>query len=309
MRGPLRRAFHYVSDDVLLPLTLSRMRKSIAGDSYDVVHAVDHGPHASIALELITQKTDLWTSFHDHFSLCSSSTVAGELWCRSARRFVISEELGTEYSRLFGALPYEVITDGLLPDEIGQPRIESVDQPISVYFGGLLHYGYLPLFESLLGGLEMHCRRGTRIRLIVRGASNLPASLANAAPSVITEFRPDFVSDSEILDEINAADILYLPIKFLPKEFHRFSLSTKLIGYLGSPGDILYHGPAAGPAYRLLKKDGAAAVCDSTELPQMFSALENLLCHRGAFSGNAKVLAKQVFGMDEIRAQFWGRNV
>ncbi len=47
-------------------------------------------------------------------------------------------ELGNEYQQLFGLLPYELITDGVLKNEIAEPA-ETLLQPFVIYFAGLLH--------------------------------------------------------------------------------------------------------------------------------------------------------------------------
>jgi hypothetical protein len=205
-----------------------------------------------------------------------------------------------KYAEEFGNKDFEIITDGLLEHEISEPRRKNKNT-ITIYFGGLLHYHYIPLFKVLEDVLNTIAEQGIKINFILRGVSFtlFKNNLFNV------EYRNDFVSDTEIQKELNEADILYLPIKFNNPEFYLYSLSTKMIGYLGAPGIILYHGPADSAACKLLNEENAAVCCTSMEATDMRNALFALINDAEGVSANAKRLARGRFELEAIQRSFW----
>lgn len=301
MRWKLRNINGYLQSKLMASLNRQHIRNIVQDYSCDVIHAVNHGAYsASLCTPGLIKGKQLWVSFHDHYSLCSSFSDCEMLWKTAGRRLVISKELGEEYARLFSKKPFEIITDGIKRNEFSVPRnIEG--NTITIYFGGLLHYHYLELFKLLAHTLNKLAVR-TNIKLILRGTPPLDF-LANADFEV--EYRNNFVSDAQIKKELDDADILYLPIKFTSPEFYKYSLSTKMIGYLGTSGTILYHGPAEGAACKLLNRHNAAVCCTSLKEDDMLNAMKTIM-HKGCqFSRNSKDLATKEFSMEKIHSRFW----
>ena len=113
-------------------------------------------------------------------------------------------------------------------------------------------------------------------------------------------------ADAAVLkSELDDATILYLPIKYSPPEFARYSLSTKMVGYLAAPGGIFYHGPRTGAAADLLGKNGASVLCDSEDPKQIKDALLSLMNSLGQVSESAKRLGHAQFDMERMRRRFW----
>src|SRR5690606_34277474 len=104
--------------------------------------------------------------------------------------------------------------------------------------------------EAFANALDKLSDTNMKFRLVLRGTQKL-SFLKDRMFTV--EYRQTFVSDDEIKSEIDRADILYLPIKFNSPNFYLYSLSTKMIGYLGASGAIFYHGPSDSAANKLLE--------------------------------------------------------
>ena len=119
------------------------------------------------------------------------------------------------------------------------------------------------------------------------------------------EYRPMTLNDKTLKDELDSADILYLPIKFTVPDFYLYSLSTKMVGYLGGSGAILYHGPANSAACKRLMAHRAAAVCSTLNADELAGAIANVLRQKQELSANAKLIALNEFSMESIRKQFW----
>ena len=306
MRWKLRDLVIYLRENTFFNLTMRRIRKTAAGIPCDVIHVVHHSPFSSALCNKQFADKELWVSFHDHFSTTKCPfDQSKELWDRATRRLVISEELGNEYQKLFGNLPYEIITDGVYDDEVSPPQANLAD-PCVIYFAGLLHIAYIPLFEVLADALDELTKPGQSFKLILRATQTLPF-LNNRLFEV--EYRAVTLNDKELKDELDSSDILYLPIKFIHPDFYLYSLSTKMVGYLGAPGAILYHGPADSAACRLLQKHKAAVSCNSLTLDDMLIAIKTVLANKLATSAQAKQLAHTQFDMKQLQARFWQQEV
>ncbi|HEY4196056.1 MAG TPA: glycosyltransferase [Mucilaginibacter sp.] len=304
MRWHLRTAINWLRENLFISLTIRNIRKVARENKYDVIHIVNHGP---FSLALLNKGYDedkkLWVSFHDHFSTSNSPKADTEkLWNRADRRLVISEELGMEYQRLFGNRAFEIITDGLFPGEVSAPKNFDGSDPIIIYFAGLLHIDYYPLFELLAAALDDLTRKGMQFKLVLRGTQALNF-LNNRSFGV--EYKLDFVSDEEIKCELDSASILYLPIKFSQPDFYLYSLSTKMVGYLGASGTVLYHGPADSAAGNLLQKDGAAVCCNSLVKDDLIRSIYRIIDGDSKYSQNAKELALTQFNFKTIQQRFW----
>jgi hypothetical protein len=102
------------------------------------------------------------------------------------------------------------------------------------------------------------------------------------------------------------ADVLYLPLSLDAQfaNFARFSLSTKLITYLGSGLPILYHGPEESAANRLLATHRAGMGCHSLDPDEIAKSLEGVLEKRTSLVENALRLAQKEFPLEKIRLRF-----
>ncbi|MDR0559186.1 MAG: hypothetical protein LBG92_03395 [Prevotellaceae bacterium] len=301
-RWKLRMLCKWLRENIFFNYTKKRILKKAVETDFDVLHIINHGVYSAILCNNeILKNRKLWTSFHDHYSLCSNFCDTNKLWNSSERRFVISEELGREYQKIFGNLSYEIITDGLFENEISQPKT-VFEKEIIIYFSGLLHFDYLPIFKSLADALDCVNDSNITFRFIMRGTQKLDFFRNRNFP---VEYRNDFVSDNEILKELNSADILYLPIKDNKPAFYMYSLSTKMVGYTGAAGTILYHGPKESAANRLLEKYDAAVSCFSFDKSDIINSIHMILNNKGQKSSNAKRLAKEKFNIERTQNIFW----
>jgi len=304
MRWRLRNLAIWLREVFFLERIVRDVRKAASSLDFEVIHTVNHGPYCTIFCDEAFSATPLWVSFHDHFSTCSTFEDTSKLWNRSVRRLMISREMGIEYQRLFGDKPFELITDGVATDEISAPKT-TAGSPLTVYFAGLLHLEYIPLFATLADALESLSADGTAVKLVLRGTQKLDF-LNNRSFEV--DYRQDFVTDAQVKAELDAADILYLPIKFNVPDFYLYSLSTKLISYLGGAGTILYHGPGDAAACNLIREYNAGATATSLDKTELKEKILEIIKGENTFSANAKKLASGQFDLKTIKDRFWSEE-
>jgi len=303
MRWYLRTWITWLRQHFFKFRTIARIRKTAKNISYDVIHVVQHGPFAAAICDPEFCKGKLlWVSFHDHYTTTHTTKKdAHKLWNSADRRLVISEEYGKEYQKLFGDLPYEIITDGVAADEINIP-LAVIETPVLVYFAGLLHMGYVPLFKVLADVLDSLTKQGFAFKLLLRGTQRI--DFFNNRQFQV-EYLPLSFNDTELKAELNSASILYLPIKFTDNYFYLYSLSTKMVGYLGAQGAILYHGPGDSAACTMLQKANCAVCCTTLDENDLKADIENLLNNKIQISQNAKMLAQKQFDLTDIQKRFW----
>lgn len=303
MKWRSRDVATWIREKPLKQYTIKRIRQEARAIDCDVIHIMSCGPWSTaLCNEDILANKALWISVHDHFATTQCPfNDAARLWNRANRRLVISPELGNEYQHLFGRLPYELITDGLLRNEISAPA-EALQAPYVIYFAGLLHIEYIPLFKVLADALDILSKRGHSFNLVLRGTQQLPFLKDRCFK---TTYIPFTLDNATLKKDLDAASILYLPIKFVDPDFYRFSLSTKMVGYLGAPGSILYHGPHDSAAGRLLLETGSAVCCTSPDVNEMIKSILQLINEKNTISLNAKELARNRFSLERIQKCFW----
>lgn len=305
MRWHLRTFVAFLREKVFYKYNAKRIVRAASFIDCNVIHIINHGPYSSVLCNQQFTGKALWVSFHDHFSTVGSFDGTNELWQQADRRLMISDELGLEYQRLFGKKEYELITDGVLEAEISAPKTMR-HSPIRIYFAGLLHNDYHPLFEALADAIELLNKDKISCELILRGTQEL-AFLSNR--SFKTQYLKNFVSDEDIKREMDDADILYLPMKFNLSDFYLYSLSTKMVSYLGASGSILYHGPEDSAACNLLKSYKASENCSSCDAVELKATIISLLDKHLLISTNAKKLAREKFDLLNLQGQFWNQII
>jgi hypothetical protein len=225
----------------------------------------------------------------------------GNAWRVADARFVITRQLGTEYCTRYGDRPFTVLTDGL--ESIATRAPSPRESTLHVYFMGAYHTSYRENFDALLAALSQlrAARPGRTVSLTWRGGG-LPFAHASDVPMEVRGFAPDDTPQREAGD----ADLLYLPLPFgaAHRDFVRFSLSTKLVTYLGTGRPILYHGPAEAAAARLLIEHDAAIVVDSPRPEALVAGIERGLERAAMIGANALALARAEFSVRQVRDRF-----
>jgi len=236
----------------------------------------------------LRQKSDLWLA---------------KMWLDVDQVFIISEQLGQEYSRRYGRREYEIITDGV--ENISNIPPKRPSHRLHLYFMGLFHHAYGKNLLNLTRALAAFkaIRPELDLRLKMRCAS-LPRKLR-------LEFKPEvlpFANQHTVEDDLKNADLLYLPLPFdeVTKNFTNYSLSTKMVSYLASGLPILYHGPADSAAGTLLSTHSAAISWNNLD-PKIgqaaFSALFSSQFCEG-MGKNALALARSSFDLKGLKAKF-----
>jgi len=237
------------------------------------------------------------------------SSCLAETWREADVRFVISSELGNEYNCRYGNREFVVVTDGL--DRVA-PVSRSAPSQLRIYFMGLFHLEYERNLEALIEALEL-----VSSKLDAPQTCSISLRCHDLRPALRKKSRLvrvlPFGSDAELQRDFATADLLYLPLPF--GERHRalgaYSLSTKMVTYLGTGIPILYHGPVGTAAHNLLSKHRAAALVTSIDATEIARALDELL-HGNmgpTFAANALDLASANFLRSEQHEKFWNEIV
>jgi len=224
------------------------------------------------------------------------------VWQNADHRIVISEPMGQEYNRRYGWRPFEVITDGL-KSVAPNPRPRD-PRHLRVYMMGSVHMSYEPNFDVLLSALDELKTTGSfdEVRLTVRPGFTSPVNQRG-----IEVVEQPWGTQDDIDRDLEEADVLYLPLPFDAEydSFVRYSLSTKLVTYLGTGLPILYHGPDHSAAHLLLSKHGAAAWAASQDPDEIMSAIHRIRQNRSEMVTRALSLAHSQFLLDDQKRRFW----
>ncbi len=285
-----------------------RMLKVLKDLDAKVVQIVAHGYGFSTAFEaakelrlpvILTVHDDLRYTLKDVPNLSESLGRLAEAWQRADARIVICDEMGEEYCRRYGARPFSVITDGLESIIPYSPSSDG-DSPKSLYFMGLTHQGCLPNLKAVL---EAMAGLGDWQFVLRSGVMDLPFS--NGLVEKVT-FLP-YGSQADVQADMVAATALYqpLPIGDEYADMIRFSLSTKMVSYLGSGKPILYHGPAEAATGRLLARWGAAEPVDTLNPEDIAAAMNRCVVEAKVLTANARKLATDRFVLADKRKLFW----
>lgn len=278
----------------------------------DHVHAHIHGTGFIHAMEwCMVSRVPFSACIHDDIRHLASDDPwkkfieqkTGEAWRSAANRFVISPEIGAEYSRRYGECDWLQVTDGI--ENFPERAREEVVGRWNVYFAGGMNVPYEPNFLAVQQALKKLAEREqkTRPRFILRGGRRI----ANEDPSAPPLEPLPFASQEDVARDMDEADVLYLPLSIDPEfsNFAKFSLSTKMVGYLASGLPIFYHGPAGSAAYRLLAQYNACVSCFSNDPGEILHAILEAKTRRSELVANALRLAREKFRLDEIRHRFW----
>lgn len=280
------------------------------------VHSIVHGGMDFYTAFLVARKLNIpfFIHVHDDFifsargipSEANAHAALREAWLGATARFVICRALGDEYCRRYGQREYLIITDGL-ENIAAEPKKRAASSELRIYFMGLFHLDYEPNLHILLTALAQLRNEGRDVFITMR-CGGVRRSLIKGYENLV-RILP-FASESVVQSDLEQADLLYLPLPFEKKYelFVRFSLSTKMVTYIGSGIPILYHGPRESAVYGLLQSRNASLSCTKPALDPLVVMLREFIDDHemGAESSrNALALAKSDFMLNDIRRKFW----
>lgn len=232
-------------------------------------------------------------------------SILGAAWRNADARFVIGRALGEEYARRYGAADYTIITDGI--SALASQAVSRIPGRLRIYFMGLFHLEYEQNLTALLAAMENLRRDFPQLEITLR--------CGTVRSGVLARFR-DFVrvlpfgSEADVARDLEEADLLFLPLPFDDEHapFVRYSLSTKVVTYLGSGIPILYHGPREAAVCELLRENNAALSWETLDVPSLTESLREFAGDTETgrvVAENALRLARRDFWLPDIRARFW----
>jgi glycosyltransferase involved in cell wall biosynthesis len=272
---------------------------------HGVAHSVDFIYAARVAQQLgvpfvLSVHDDLAYNFRGRLGRAVALRQLERVWRAADRRFVISEPLGEEYSKRYGAREYQVVTDGVT--EIHEAR-DSAGEALRIYFAGLFHLSYRENFDALIEAAKLRRAQGRDVELTCRCGTLEQRYLQHG--DLVTVLP--FADEQAVANDLERASLLYLPLPFDSEheDLVRFSLSTKLVTYLASGIPILYHGPSYGAAYSILSEHEAAIIASSPEPAGVADAIASGLPQARRIVANAQTLASERFMLERQREVFW----
>ncbi len=277
------------------------------------IHAVPHSgidfAHAqTVARDLaipffISVHDDLaYTAIHELPSSIHQPAMR-EAWLGAAARFVISDALGREYVRRYGEREYQVVTDGLT----GVSPAKANTNSFRIYFMGLFHLGYEANFRSFLKGLRIFESQHPEI------TADVTCRCAHVRPHVWKDVKSvkilPYADEAQVQRDMGDTDFLYMPMPFGQEHenFARFSVSTKMVTYIGSGIPIIYHGPTNSAAFDLLHRNQAAIFLTSLDPAEIAAQLANVSQEdRMRVVESALSLSRREFMLADQTQRFWG---
>jgi glycosyltransferase involved in cell wall biosynthesis len=226
-------------------------------------------------------------------------------WQEADARFVISAALGREYSRRYGERSSEIVTDGL--KQLHRLRASRSQDALRIYFMGLFHLTYERNLRALLQAVRQFEAQYPRINV------TMTCRCAYIRPRVWQGLKAvsvlPYAGEERVEKDMQEADLLYMPIPFGSEHenFARYSVSTKMVTYIGSGLPILYHGPATSAAFEILNRNKAAFFVNTLEPADIAAALAHATSpSSGEVVQNALSLAQREFMLADQTQRFWG---
>ena len=277
------------------------------------IHTVPHAGMDFAVAHRVARELSLpfFISVHDDLAYTSGDRSARReaamrtAWQEATARFVISDALGQEYVRRYGAMPYLIVTDGLT-NIAAAPRV-SASNRLRIYFMGLFHMAYEPNLRAFLDAIRLFGdqQHDMHISVILRCEHVRPHVLAGTKEVSVLPFA----GEKQVAHDLEQADLLYMPMPFGAEheQFARYSLSTKMVTYVGSGVPIFYHGPVTSAAFALLNSHRAALCVPTLDTAAIVQSLRQLTIEkRTEQAANALALARREFMLADQQDKFWG---
>jgi glycosyltransferase involved in cell wall biosynthesis len=224
------------------------------------------------------------------------------VWRDADARFVISEAMGEEYNRRYGTRPFSIVTDGVR-DVAAAPAARPAHR-LRVYFMGSVHLAYEANFHALIHALERLQAQAPALEVSFTLRGGCPFDLPDTSVPVT---RLGWGTQADVERDMADADLLYFPLPFEEEfeAFVRYSLSTKMVSYLGSGLPILFHGPSVSAAGTLLSTHDAGLLAPTLCPDALAETLSTPRASLDARTRNALRLADAQFRIEEQRHRFW----
>jgi glycosyltransferase involved in cell wall biosynthesis len=222
----------------------------------------------------------------------------------SRRVAVMSEEMGKEYSRIYGAA-CTVIRSGVHPSLWAPERPMATDpKTLVIGFAGSLYAknewrALLRSFESVKGVLH-----GRKIK--IKFVGHWPRLGVPRTPAV--EYHKP-VSPAEAIRLMSEVDLCYLPYWFDRRYARTAQLSfpSKLSAYVAAGRPVLYHGPTNSTPTQFLAKYEVGISCGSNDTAQLIRAIERCAWDRDFLrsypAARFKALEEEL-GLEAVIRQF-----
>lgn len=278
------------------------------------IHIVPHAGLDFAEVQTVARELALpfFISLHDDLAYTSAGAVRSQkreaaiafAWQEASARFLISEALGREYCRRYGERDFAVVTDGLT--SLTPARLERDPAVLRIYFMGLFHMSYERNLRALLDGIALFEKGHPEVAVSVTLRCEHVRPQVSEGTKQITVLP--FADEVQVTNDMKTADLLYMPIPFGEEHenFARYSLSTKMVTYVGSGVPILYHGPTTSAAFELLDKNRAAFPLTTLNPAEIANVLErSTVQSRSEIVRNALALAEREFLLSDQTRKFW----
>lgn len=207
-------------------------------------------------LNLVLYVMDDWQGHHECHQLPYSRwrrRLLREVIDRANVRFAVSREMAAHYEATYGKR-WQVVHNGVPKDSLFNGT-NGTRPPRQVLLAGDVNVFRFDAVIAFAEAIERHNqRRGQSIEFTVMGevAEQHRASLSALQAVRLLSRR----SQSECLEGMKAADLLYLPLAFCQRSarISRYSLPTKLPEYLASGKSVFVHAPKDSAVFRVAER-------------------------------------------------------
>jgi glycosyltransferase involved in cell wall biosynthesis len=193
----------------------------------------------------------------------------------------------------------------------GPPRPPA--QSRLLYFGSVLPFAQADTLALVANAVNRLNAQGRQLRLrIVTGQDCIPDCQARLKDFPCVEILPIDGRQEQFTEELGAADTLLLPANFnsYSEEYLRYSMPTKLPGYMASGAPVLVCGPES-IAQVLYAQERGWGLCVSTQDPEeLLKAVQKITedeALRASLLARAVETVQSQHNIEDVRARFQSR--
>jgi hypothetical protein len=272
--GRLQKAIKFIrSCAIVLSLIKKNQVKTIIGvyrdeTSFILAYVISRLTGKSLYLYL----TDLYA---ENYQSSSKRIIQRLIFRRADKIFCLNEGMQEVYENLYGQHTI-VIPHSVNYSPPASPKLKA-STPFRILFSGSIVYDRLDLLQQLAEIIKEDANY--HLRLLCPHDDDFLKENGLAASNISKTFTS---SHSEMMKELEAADLLYLPLTFKRANSERSflqlksCLGTKSFDYMLSGVPILVHSPSEYLTYSYFEKRSAGILLDSDDPIDLKSKLEEI---------------------------------
>lgn len=234
----------------------------------------------------------------------SAMSLVSKIWHRSYRRFVTSEAMQNEFSRLYGG-QCEVLNNSVtFPDSYLEPT-RRTDSKLRIAYAGAINSYYLDVFKSALEKIQ---ELGEDVIFDIYSGEDVPAEF-HSDPSCSWRHLP-LIPPHQLTERLREYDVLLMLSSFNPehKAIAQTSLAGKVAAYMAAGRCILIYGPEYAENVGYARRYNFAEVVTGEGCGKLSEAIRLLAAHpdrRRELGRQAYYFGRERHNKDANSARMW----